>query len=101
LRTSTVAVAPIITTPSPKKIEKDILTHASRIRTNHIKDSFLRHQNALRSQTNQHISYVSNSPPRIKHQTKQNQILKPSKSISLVSVDNTQNTKKDDIILSN
>jgi hypothetical protein len=90
LRTSTIAVAPI-PTPSPKKLEKDILKHASRIRTRHINDYFARHQNSFKSPTNEYTTSVSNSPTRSNQPKKRTKIIKPSKTISLVSVNNTEN----------
>jgi hypothetical protein len=74
-------------------------------------DSSIHHHNSLRSQTNghtsstsnspskishkksqinEHISSTSNSPSRISHQSKRNQILKSSKSMSLVSCNKTE-----------
>jgi len=87
-----VAVVPTIAALSSKKIEKDILKHASRIRTNHIRDSYLRYQNSLRSQSqsHEHLSSVSHSPTRTNPPTKQNKIHKPSKSINLVSLNNIE-----------
>jgi hypothetical protein len=61
------------------------------MRANHIKDFLIRHQNSLKFQSNEHISSISNSPTRINHQNKRNHILKPSKTISLVSLNNTEN----------
>ena len=81
LRTSTIAVVPTSTTPSSKKIEKDILKHASRIRTNQIRDPFLRHQ------PTEQIPSIPNSPTRIQPpHYRRSKTVKPSKTISLVSV---------------
>ena len=85
IRTPTIVPPPTIFTPSSKKLEKDILKHASRIRTNHIRDSFLRHQNSLQSQIPARTPSVSNSPIRSSPHTKRSKTLKPSKTISLVS----------------
>ncbi len=91
LRSSTVAVVPTVTTPSSKKIEKDILKHASRIRTNQNRDSLSHSHNSRRSRTSERLSSMSKSPTRIHHQNKLNTVFKPTRSISLVSSDNPQN----------
>jgi hypothetical protein len=89
VRNSTMAVIPA---PSPKKIEKDILKHASRIRTSQLKDYFNRHQGSLRSYPGEHTASVSNSPTRINHyNNKRDGIIKPSRSLRLVSLNRTQN----------
>jgi hypothetical protein len=96
LRNSTIAVTPTITPPSIKKIEKDILKHASRIRTNSIRDSFRHHQNFIRSQSqsqsNVNFTSVSNTPTRINPPTnlKRNTVLQPSRTINLVSFDSSE-----------
>lgn len=101
LRTSTIAVVPISTTPTSKRLEKDILKHASRIRTNQIRDPLLHQPNTfLRSQPVESIPSVSHSPIRFKPpppttttaittttmMTRRSKTVKPSKTISLVSV---------------
>ncbi|CAF0727881.1 unnamed protein product [Rotaria sp. Silwood1] len=71
------------TTPSKKKVEKDILKHATRIRASQLKDYFINHDKASRSNLSHHESSVSNSPTRTNHMNKRNKTNKPSKSISL------------------
>lgn len=81
LRTSTIAVVPTSITPSSKRIEKDIIKHASRIRTNQIRDS------SFRQQPTEQIPLISSSPTRIQpSQNRRSRTVKPSKTISLVSV---------------
>ena len=89
-RNATIAVVPS-TSPSPKKVEKDILKHASRIRTNHLKDYFARQQKPFPSYAGDHVPSISNSPTRTNHPKKCTSIPKQPKSISLVSVHNIRN----------
>lgn len=83
--------------PSKKKVEKDILRHASRIRTSQLKDYFNRLDSSLKSYPSQNASSLSNSPTRMNHTTKRSKINKTPKSISLVSMNNcTQNKTEDE-----
>ncbi|CAF0807790.1 unnamed protein product [Adineta steineri] len=75
VRHATIATIPQPTSSS-KKIEKDIVKHASRIRTNNS-------QNFSKSHTHENRSLNSNSLTRLNYMNKQNQMLKSSKSISM------------------
>jgi hypothetical protein len=86
LRTSTSVVTPPLTSSLSKKLEKDILKHASRIRLNQSNYSFTRQESSSKSHTS------SNSSAPMNHPKKQNSTsVKSSKSMSLVSVNNTRN----------
>ncbi len=90
LRTSTRVITPPIPPSSSKKLEKDILKHASRIRLNQSNYSFTRQESSSKSHTTKNISTSSNSSAPMNHPKKENRTsVKSSKSMSLVSVNNT------------
>ena len=91
LRSSTIAVTPTVSLPPASKIEKDIVKHATRIRTRHIRESFLRQQAYLSSQTTDYLTHQSISQTRFSPPNKRTKLINPSKSIALVSLDNPQN----------
>ena len=88
-RHSTIAVTP---TAPGKKVEKDILKHASRIRTSHSKECFTRLSSPVRSRKANQTPSMSTSPTRTHHrETKRTKVKKSSKSISLVSATDHRN----------
>lgn len=88
LHQNTISVVPIAP-PSKKKVEKDIVKHATRIRASQLKDYFNRQDQYTKSTLSYHGSSLSNSPSRTSPMNKQHKRNKPVKSISLVSINNS------------
>ena len=84
LRNSTIRKVPN-TTPIQKKVEKDILKHASRIRTSQLKDYFSRQENSIKSRSSEHTVSVVTSPTRTSYLNRRSEMNKPLKSLNLVS----------------
>ena len=81
--------------PVTKKVEKDIIKHASRIRTSHSKEMFVRQTSPGRSRKINQSSSVSTSPNRtFKEETKRTKIKRSSRTISLVSSSDQRNKLK-------
>ncbi|UJR25540.1 hypothetical protein I4U23_006886 [Adineta vaga] len=79
----TIDITPL-SASSRKNIEKDILKHASRIRTNHLQDSSTHyHQRFSKPPIKESLLSVSNSSIKLNHSNKQNSSIKSSKPISL------------------
>jgi hypothetical protein len=75
---------PPTSTTSSRKLEKDILKHASRIRIN---NSSNRRQSSSKSHTS------ADKSTRMNHPNKENRTIKSSNFISLVSVNNRINNE--------